>query len=57
MRTAAQRGLCGARQDYEQDRITADELEVEVAFWLAVEACQMCDNQMCSAHYTKFSGR
>lgn len=43
-------------QRFAADRETFSDLEIEVDFWLAVEACQQCmQNQMCAGHYERFA--
>lgn len=50
--------LAKCRLRYANDEITAQELEDQVAFWLRVEDCEKCEpRQICSRHYTEYSGR
>ena len=49
---AHMQGLERSRQAYATDKITLQEFEDASTFWLKVEACVVCDTQMCSAHYT-----
>lgn len=56
MTSLVERGLAGARDEYarREDEHALHDLQIEVAFWLAVEGCEMCDGaQLCSAHYER----
>lgn len=55
MKPLAQAGLDKARDEYvyREDEHAQRDLEIETAFWLAVEECALCGPSLCTTHYDR----
>jgi len=58
-RRVADEGFAEMRAGFAADERTLEELEADAEFWARVEVCELCaaGRQMCSAHYSRYTGR
>jgi hypothetical protein len=53
VKALAEKGIDEAKIRF-ADGESIEDLEIEIEFWLAVDDCAICDEQLCSAHYDRF---
>jgi hypothetical protein len=55
MKRLVKEGLAKAAQEYanREDDWAMHDLEIETEFWLRVEECEFCYDQLCTIHYER----
>lgn len=55
MKALAKKGLAEAAEEYarREDSGAMYDLEIETEFWLRVEECEFCHDQLCTIHYDR----
>lgn len=51
--SVATKGMRELHERFAANQETLDDFEIECEFWLLVEACEFCDERLCSAHYER----
>ncbi len=55
MKRLAEKGLDEAREEFarREDDDAMHDLEIEAEFWLRVDACEFCKDELCTTHYER----